>query len=80
MMGHRCTVDMSACYFMFTKGVNQTTHLFNKTLVSQRLQRVKHNENDVAGSGGRDDLATSPLAVFGTLDNTGQIQNLTKHE
>lgn len=45
-------------------------------LVREGLERVEHDEDDVAGGGGGDDLAPTTLPVLGALDDTGEIQNL----
>ena len=40
------------------------------------LGRVQHHKNEIAGLGGRDDLPSSALALGGTLDDTGKIEQL----
>lgn len=47
-------------------------------LVRQRLVDVEHDEDEVARLGDGDDLATSSAAVLGSLDNTGEIDNLQR--
>ena len=49
---------------------------FDDALVSQRLLGVKHDQNEVACARHTDDLLTSTLAIFGSLDNSWQIEQL----
>ncbi len=45
-------------------------------LVPERLENVQDDEDEAAGPGDGDDLATSALAVLGAFDDAGQIQQL----
>lgn len=45
-------------------------------LVGERLGGVDHDEDQVARAGCADDLATTALAIFGTLNDSRQIHNL----
>lgn len=44
--------------------------------VVQRLEHVQNNENEVTRPRDSDDLSPSTFTILGTLDNTGQIENL----
>ena len=44
--------------------------------VCQRLEAVQHNQDQVAGACCGDDLATTALAIFGTLNDPGQVEHL----
>lgn len=45
-------------------------------LVGQGLVDVQDDEDEVAGFGDGDNLATSATTVFGAFDNTGEIDDL----
>ena len=44
--------------------------------VCQGLVDVEHNKNQMTSFGHSDDLSSTTFAVFGTLDDTGQIEHL----
>lgn len=46
------------------------------SLVRQRLVDVEHDEDEVARLGDGDDLTTSSAAVLGSLNDTGEIDDL----
>lgn len=50
--------------------------LLNELLVGDGLERVEHDEDEVAGTGHSDNLLTTTLTVLGTLDDTGEIEEL----
>ena len=50
--------------------------VLDDSLINQRLVHVKDNENEVASLGHSNDLTTTTLSVFGTLNNTRKIENL----
>ena len=50
--------------------------VLDDSLVNQWLVHVKNDENEVASLGHRNNLSTTTLAVFGTLNNTWEIENL----
>lgn len=52
--------------------------IFDDSLVCERFVDVKNNEDQMACLRNRNDLATSTAAVFGTLDDTWQVDNLER--
>ena len=50
--------------------------VLDDSLVNQWLVHVKDDENEVASLGYRNNLSTTTLAVFGTFDNTWEIEDL----
>jgi hypothetical protein len=46
---------------------------FDNFFVRQGLGSVKYDENEVAGSSGGDDLASTAFAFGGSFDNSGEI-------
>lgn len=50
--------------------------ILDDSLVNQWLVHVQNDENKVACFGHRNNLSTTTLAIFGTLNNTRKIENL----
>lgn len=50
--------------------------LLNEFLVGHRLERVENDQNEVASASNSNNLLTTTLAVLGTLDDTGKIEEL----
>lgn len=50
--------------------------VLDEPLVCDRLEAVEDDDDEVAGPRGGDDLPPSPLAVFGALDDSGEIKQL----
>lgn len=45
-------------------------------LINQGLIDIEDNEDQIARLGHRNDLSSTTLTILGTLDNTGQIEDL----
>jgi len=50
--------------------------LFDESLVSDRLQSIKHDEDEVACASDSDNGTTTTLTILSTLNDTGQIDKL----
>lgn len=50
--------------------------VLQQLLVLQRLEHVQDYEDQTAGAGHCDDLTTSTLAVFCSLNDTGEVEEL----
>lgn len=50
----------------------------NHPFVRQRLVHVEHDENKMARFGNRNDLPPATTAVLGTLNDTGQVDDLQR--
>ena len=61
--------------WLFVQPDTKALQLFlDKVLVCEGLEAVQADEDEVAGPRHGNDLATTPLPVLGTLDNTGEIK------
>ena len=50
--------------------------LLNDLLVSQGFEDIQDNENQIGSSGDGNDLPTSTLAIFSSLNDPRQVQQL----
>lgn len=53
---------------------------FDDPLMLQRFQDVQDDQDQITGSGDGDHLTTSTFTIFGSFDNTRQIEELKREE